>query len=200
MVASGDNPTEIDADARLAMAEAVAERAGVDSSRVRVSIVAASLLIVFDIVGLPSQDASTALATDLANQISTPEAASMLLATAAPNLTIVTTPTALPTVTTVVAPSTPPSSPPLPPPPSPPPVVPPSTSDSGGAIVAIAVSVAAVFALVGIGVVCYRRQQHKQQERQRETQRGTPLHTISSAVAKHTPDGIPAGGMTKEHV
>ena len=193
MVASGDSPADIDAAARSAMADAVAQRAGVESSRVRVSIVAASLLIVFEIVGLPSRDASTDLATDLTDQISTPEAASTLLATAAPNLVIVTAPTALATVTIVVAPSTPPPSPPLPLLPSPPPVAPLSSSDGGGAIVAVAVAVVAVLALIGIGVLCYRRRrQHEQREKQRET----PLYTISSATPPQ--DGMPAGGRVKQ--
>ena len=143
-VLAGDDPAELTAEVRLATAQAIAKLANVHLSSVRISIVAASLLAVFDLTGISTETASIAPADRLTNQLDTPEKATALLAVA--NVTVIALPTVRPVAATVEAS---------------PPDVPPSGSGSDATVIVAAVASAVVVPMLVLGFVYHRHQRKR---------------------------------------
>ena len=118
MVAAGDDPTALTPVMRTQLAASVAAAADVPVSGVTLRVVAASLLLIFD-VAVDTAAASKGLAASLAARMATPEAATMLVSVA--GVTVIATPATRALVETVLAPSPSPPPPPgvaaTPPPP-----------------------------------------------------------------------------------
>ena len=123
MVAAGDDPAALTPVMRTQLAASVAAAADVPVSGVTLRVVAASLLLIFD-VAVDTAAASKGLAASLAARMATPEAATMLVSVA--GVTVIATPATRALVETVLAPSPSPPSPSPPPPllPSPMPATP----------------------------------------------------------------------------
>lgn len=81
MVAAGDNPQSISAAQRTQLAAAIANRAQVGVARVSVNVIAASLLLVFEVSAIDAPDAS-AIAARLVAAMPAPEDANTVLAAA----------------------------------------------------------------------------------------------------------------------
>jgi len=79
MVAAGDDPTSISTADRAKLVQAVALRAGVPTADVTLSVVAASLLLVFEIRAPSAANAGTMVA-NLIEVFQTPESANAVLA------------------------------------------------------------------------------------------------------------------------
>ena len=118
MVAAGDDPAALTRVMRTQLAASVAAAADVPVSGVTLRVVAASLLLIFD-VAVDTAAASKGLAASLAARMATPEAATRLVSVA--NVTVIATPATRALVETVLAPSPSPPPPPevaaTPPPP-----------------------------------------------------------------------------------
>ena len=118
MVAAGDDPAALTPVMRTQLAASVAAAADVPVSGVTLRVVAASLLLIFD-VAVDTAAASKGLAASLAARMATPEAATMLVSVA--GVTVIATPATRALVETVLAPSPSPPPPPgvaaTPPPP-----------------------------------------------------------------------------------
>ena len=118
MVAAGDDPTALTPVMRTQLAASVAAAADVPASAVTLRVVAASLLLIFD-VAVDTAAASKGLAASLAARMATPEAATRLVSVA--GVTVIATPATRALVETVLAPSPSPPPPPevaaTPPPP-----------------------------------------------------------------------------------
>ena len=118
MVAAGDDPAALTQVMRTQLAASVAAAADVPVSGVTLRVVAASLLLIFD-VAVDTAAASHGLAASLAARMATPEAATRLVSVA--DVTIIATPATRALVETVLAPSPSPPPPPevaaTPPPP-----------------------------------------------------------------------------------
>ena len=118
MVAAGDDPTALTPVMRTQLAASVAAAADVPASAVTLRVVAASLLLIFD-VAVDTAAASKGIAASLAARMATPEAATMLVSVA--GVTVIATPATRALVETVLAPSPSPPPPPgvaaTPPPP-----------------------------------------------------------------------------------
>ena len=118
MVAAGDDPAALTPVMRTQLAASVAAAADVPVSGVTLRVVAASLLLIFD-VAVDTAAASHGLAASLAARMATPEAATMLVSVA--GVTVIATPATRALVETVLAPSPSPPPPPgvaaTPPPP-----------------------------------------------------------------------------------
>ena len=118
MVAAGDDPAALTRVMRTQLAASVAAAADVPVSGVTLRVVAASLLLIFD-VAVDTAAASKGLAASLAARMATPEAATMLVSVA--GVTVIATPATRALVETVLAPSPSPPPPPgvaaTPPPP-----------------------------------------------------------------------------------
>ena len=118
MVAAGDDPAALTPVMRTQLAASVAAAADVPASDVTLRVVAASLLLIFDIA-VDTAAASKGIAASLAARMATPEAATMLVSVA--GVTVIATPATRALVETVLAPSPSPPPPPevaaTPPPP-----------------------------------------------------------------------------------
>ena len=118
MVAAGDDPAALTPVMRTQLAASVAAAADVPVSGVTLRVVAASLLLIFD-VAVDTAAASKGLAASLAARMATPEAATRLVSVA--GVTVIATPATRALVETVLAPSPSPPPPPevaaTPPPP-----------------------------------------------------------------------------------
>ena len=118
MVAAGDDPAALTPVMRTQLAASVAAAADVPVSGVTLRVVAASLLLIFDIA-VDTAAASKGLAASLAARMATPEAATRLVSVA--GVTVIATPATRALVETVLAPSPSPPPPPevaaTPPPP-----------------------------------------------------------------------------------
>ena len=118
MVAAGDDPAALTQVMRTQLAASVAAAADVPVSGVTLRVVAASLLLVFD-VAVDTAAASKGLAASLAARMATPEAATRLVSV--DGVTVIATPATRALVETVLAPSPSPPPPPevaaTPPPP-----------------------------------------------------------------------------------
>ena len=118
MVAAGDDPAALTPVMRTQLAASVAAAADVPVSGVTLRVVAASLLLIFD-VAVDTAAASKGLAASLAARMATPEDATRLVSVA--NVTVIATPATRALVETVLAPSPSPPPPPgvaaTPPPP-----------------------------------------------------------------------------------
>jgi len=118
MVAAGDDPAALTQVMRTQLAASVAAAADVPVSGVTLRVVAASLLLIFD-VAVDTAAASKGLAASLAARMATPEAATRLVSVA--GVTVIATPATRALVETVLAPSPSPPPPPevaaTPPPP-----------------------------------------------------------------------------------
>ena len=118
MVAAGDDPAALTPVMRTQLAASVAAAADVPVSGVTLRVVAASLLLIFD-VAVDTAAASKGIAASLAARMATPEAATMLVSVA--GVTVIATPATRALVETVLAPSPSPPPPPgvaaTPPPP-----------------------------------------------------------------------------------
>ena len=118
MVAAGDDPAALTQVMRTQLAASVAAAADVPVSGVTLRVVAASLLLIFD-VAVDTAAASNGLAASLAARMATPEAATRLVSV--DGVTVIATPATRALVETVLAPSPSPPPPPevaaTPPPP-----------------------------------------------------------------------------------
>ena len=118
MVAAGDDPAALTPVMRTQLAASVAAAADVPVSGVTLRVVAASLLLIFD-VAVDTAAASKGLAASLAARMATPEAATRLVRV--DGVTVIATPATRALVETVLAPSPSPPPPPevaaTPPPP-----------------------------------------------------------------------------------
>ena len=118
MVAAGDDPAALTQVMRKQLAASVAAAADVPVSGVTLRVVAASLLLIFD-VAVDTAAASNGLAASLAARMATPEAATRLVRV--DGVTVIATPATRALVETVLAPSPSPPPPPevaaTPPPP-----------------------------------------------------------------------------------
>ena len=118
MVAAGDDPAALTPVMRTQLAASVAAAADVPVSGVTLRVVAASLLLIFD-VAVDTAAASKGLAASLAARMATPEAATRLVSV--DGVTVIATPATRALVETVLAPSPSPPPPPevaaTPPPP-----------------------------------------------------------------------------------
>ena len=118
MVAAGDDPAALTQVMRTQLAASVAAAADVPVSGVTLRVVAASLLLIFD-VAVDTAAASKGLAASLAARMATPEAATRLVSV--DGVTVIATPATRALVETVLAPSPSPPPPPgvaaTPPPP-----------------------------------------------------------------------------------
>ena len=118
MVAAGDDPAALTQVMRTQLAASVAAAADVPVSGVTMRVVAASLLLIFD-VAVDTAAASNGLAASLAARMATPEAATRLVSV--DGVTVIATPATRALVETVLAPSPSPPPPPevaaTPPPP-----------------------------------------------------------------------------------
>ena len=118
MVAAGDDPAALTRVMRTQLAASVAAAADVPVSGVTLRVVAASLLLIFD-VAVDTAAASKGLAASLAARMATPEAATRLVRV--DGVTVIATPATRALVETVLAPSPSPPPPPevaaTPPPP-----------------------------------------------------------------------------------
>ena len=118
MVAAGDDPAALTQVMRTQLAASVAAAADVPVSGVTLRVVAASLLLIFD-VAVDTAAASKGLAASLAARMATPEAATRLVRV--DGVTVIATPATRALVETVLAPSPSPPPPPevaaTPPPP-----------------------------------------------------------------------------------
>ena len=118
MVAAGDDPAALTRVMRTQLAASVAAAADVPVSGVTLRVVAASLLLIFD-VAVDTAAASKGLAASLAARMATPEAATRLVSV--DGVTVIATPATRALVETVLAPSPSPPPPPevaaTPPPP-----------------------------------------------------------------------------------
>ena len=118
MVAAGDDPAALTRVMRTQLAASVAAAADVPVSGVTLRVVAASLLLIFD-VAVDTAAASNGLAASLAARMATPEAATRLVSV--DGVTVIATPATRALVETVLAPSPSPPPPPevaaTPPPP-----------------------------------------------------------------------------------
>ena len=118
MVAAGDDPAALTPVMRTQLAASVAAAADVPVSGVTLRVVAASLLLIFD-VAVDTAAASNGLAASLAARMATPEAATRLVRV--DGVTVIATPATRALVETVLAPSPSPPPPPevaaTPPPP-----------------------------------------------------------------------------------
>ena len=118
MVAAGDDPAALTRVMRTQLAASVAAAADVPVSGVTLRVVAASLLLIFD-VAVDTAAASKGLAASLAARMATPEAATRLVSV--DGVTVIATPATRALVVTVLAPSPSPPPPPevaaTPPPP-----------------------------------------------------------------------------------
>lgn len=155
MVAAGDTPDAITDDQRALMVAKIAQTAGVPASAVRLTIVAASILLIFEITAPDAPTASTIVETFSA-QVATPEQANALMAGASP-VTIITAPAVKKLVTLVQAPEQPP--PPSTPPPADP--VAQGGQSSSGAVVGGVVAAVAVILIVAAALAVRRRQRAK---------------------------------------
>ena len=127
MVASGDNPGSLSAATREQIVRQVASLADVPISAVRLTVVAASLLLLFEITSYTAAD-STRAANALSSALPTPEQASAVLMSGT-GVAIITAPVVEQSTRLVQAPT--------PPPPSLPPLAPVDgdyqmTADGGG--------------------------------------------------------------------
>jgi len=176
-VLAGDDPAELTAEVRLAMAEAVAKFANVHPSSVRISIVAASLLAVFDLTGISTEAASIALADRLTSQLDTTEKATALLAVA--NVTVIALPTVRPVAATVEAPNAPPL--------ASPPDLPPLGSGSDTTVIAAAAASAVVVPMLILGFLYHR---HQRKRSAKDLSAHMTVHTARAPAQLHTHDEL----------
>ena len=162
MVAAGDDPSAITEVTRTEMIEQFAALANVPAPFVRLDIVAASLLLTFEITSPVAEEVAQAI-TAVSSQLTTPESANAALpalSSAGTGVAIITAPTVSQATTrNVQAPDAPPSAPP---PGLPPPAPPPSTLLSrlynyvtgAGIGLGIGIGIVSILLLICLIVLC----------------------------------------------